>query len=66
MSTTFEDLKVYQKAHQVTLSVYKLTNSKLLNQDFALRDQMRPLPFQLFLILRKAKTAEATKNFFTS
>ena len=37
----FEDLKVWQKARQVNLEIYKLSNKESFSKDFGLRDQIR-------------------------
>jgi four helix bundle protein len=39
--TSFKDIKAWQKAHWVSVEIYKLTNSTELAKDFGLRDQMR-------------------------
>ena len=43
MSTarTFEDLKVWQEARQLTRMIYTLTNKSVFNQDYGLKDQIR-------------------------
>ena len=37
----FEDLKVWQKAREVNLHLYNLSNKGTFSKDFALRDQIR-------------------------
>ncbi|MDP1746152.1 MAG: four helix bundle protein [Bacteroidota bacterium] len=37
----FEDLKVWQKAREVNLGIYKLSNKGSFSKDFGLRDQIR-------------------------
>jgi four helix bundle protein len=37
----FEDLKVWQKALDLTVKVYEITKKNPFNKDFGLRDQMR-------------------------
>ncbi|MES2139119.1 MAG: four helix bundle protein [Bacteroidota bacterium] len=37
----FEDLKVWQKAREVNLEIYKLSNKGSFSKDFGLRDQVR-------------------------
>ena len=37
----FEDLKVWQKAREVNLEIYKLSNKGSFSKDFGLRDQIR-------------------------
>ncbi len=37
----FEDLKVWQKAREVNLKIYKLSNKGTFSKDFGLRDQIR-------------------------
>lgn len=37
----FEDLKVWQKAREVNLQIYKLSNKGTFSKDFGLRDQVR-------------------------
>src|ERR1035437_933234 len=37
----FEDLKVWQKAREVNLEIYKLSNNGSFSKDFGLRDQIR-------------------------
>ncbi|MCW3085738.1 MAG: ribosomal protein [Bacteroidetes bacterium] len=37
----FEDLKVWQKAREVNLHIYKLSNKGTFSKDFGLRDQIR-------------------------
>lgn len=37
----FEDLKVWQKAREVNLEIYKLSNKGTFSKDFGLRDQIR-------------------------
>lgn len=39
--TRFEDLKVWQRARQLTKLVYKLTSSACFNNDFRPKNQMR-------------------------
>ena len=43
MSTVqqFEDLKVWQKAREVNLQIYKLSNVNSFSKDFGLRDQIQ-------------------------
>lgn len=38
---TYEDLLVWQKAHELVLDIYRFTNETALKTDFALRDQIR-------------------------
>ena len=37
----FEEIKAWQKAHNTTLEIYRLTNETNLKSDFGLKDQMR-------------------------
>lgn len=39
--TSFKEIKVWQKAHLISLEIYKLTNTTELTKDFGLKDQMR-------------------------
>jgi len=38
---TFQDIKVWQKAHELTLKIYKLTKSFPVDEKFGLVNQMR-------------------------
>jgi len=38
---SFKEIKVWQKAHLISLEIYKLTNTTELAKDFGLKDQMR-------------------------
>jgi four helix bundle protein len=38
---SFEDIKAWQKAYQVTLEVYRLTGNEKFAKDFGLKDQIR-------------------------
>ncbi len=37
----FEEIKAWQKAHEVTLIIYKITNNSTFSKDFGLKDQIR-------------------------
>lgn len=37
----FEDLKVWQKAREINLQIYKLSNNSSFSKDFGFKDQMR-------------------------
>ena len=39
--TGFKDLEVWEKSKNLTIEVYKITNSKEFNKDFGLRDHIR-------------------------
>lgn len=39
--TSFKEIKVWQKAHLISLEIYKLSNTTELAKDFGLKDQMR-------------------------
>lgn len=41
MGASFRKLKVWQKAKDLTVNIYKLTESGKLARDYSLRDQMR-------------------------
>ncbi|MCK4225357.1 four helix bundle protein, partial [candidate division WOR-3 bacterium] len=37
----FEDIQSWEKARELTNSIYKITSNKPFNSDFGLRDQIR-------------------------
>lgn len=39
--TSFKEIKAWQKAHLISLEIYKLTNTTELAKDYGLKDQMR-------------------------
>lgn len=38
---SFTELPIWQKAHQIALKTYEISNESKLSKDFALKDQMR-------------------------
>ncbi len=38
---SFEEIKAWQKAHEVTLLIYKITNNNEFTKDYGLKDQIR-------------------------
>jgi len=39
--TRFEEIEAWQKARQLSASIYKMTNADFFSRDFGLRDQIR-------------------------
>jgi four helix bundle protein len=37
----FEEIKAWQKAHDITLQIYKITSNEAFSKDYGLKDQIR-------------------------
>jgi four helix bundle protein len=38
---SFEEIKAWQKAHDITLQIYKITSNETFSKDYGLKDQIR-------------------------
>ena len=61
--TRFEDLKVWQRARQLTKLVYRLTNGDRFNDDLRLRNQMRDSSVSTMSNIAEGFTRNSDKEF---
>lgn len=59
----FEDLKVWQKAREVNLQIYKLSNKATFSKDFGLRDQIRRASVSVISNIAEGFERNGTKEF---
>ncbi len=59
----FEDLKVWQKAREVNLQVYKLSNKGTFSKDFGLRDQIRRASISVLSNIAEGFERNGNKEF---
>lgn len=60
---TFEDLLLWQKAHQAILHLYKLTEGELFSRDFALKNQMRRAAISISSNIAEGHDRKSNKEF---
>ena len=65
MSTVqqFEDLKVWQRAREVNLQIYKLSNKGSFSKDFGLRDQIRRASVSIVSNIAEGFERNGSKEF---
>lgn len=59
----FEDLKVWQKAREVNLEIYKLSNKGSFSKDFGLRDQIRRASVSILSNIAEGFERNGNKEF---
>ena len=59
----FEDLKVWQKAREVNLHIYKLSNKGSFSKDFGLRDQIRRASVSIISNIAEGFERNGNKEF---
>ena len=59
----FEDLKVWQKAREVNLQIYKLSNKGTFSKDFGLRDQIRRASVSILSNIAEGFERNGNKEF---
>ena len=59
----FEDLKVWQKAREVNLQIYKLSNKGIFSKDFGLRDQIRRASVSILSNIAEGFERNGNKEF---
>ncbi len=59
----FEDLKVWQKAREVNLQIYKLSNKGPFAKDFGLRDQIRRASISVISNIAEGFERNGNKEF---
>jgi four helix bundle protein len=59
----FEDLKVWQKAREVNLQIYKLSNSGSFSKDFGLKDQIRRASISILSNIAEGFERDGNKEF---
>jgi len=59
----FEDLKVWQKAREVNLQIYKLSNKGTFSKDFGLRDQIRRASISIISNIAEGFERNGNKEF---
>ena len=59
----FEDLKVWQKARNVNLCIYKLSNRDTFSKDFGLRDQIRRASISVLSNIAEGFERNGNKEF---
>ena len=59
----FEDLKVWQKAREVNLQIYKLSNKGSFSKDFGLRDQIRRASVSIISNIAEGFERNGNKEF---
>jgi len=59
----FEDLKVWQKARDINLQLYKLTNNGAFAKDFALKDQVRRASISILSNIAQGFERNGRKEF---
>lgn len=59
----FEDLKVWQKAREVNLQIYKLSNKGSFSKDFGLRDQIRRASVSIMSNIAEGFERNGNKEF---
>ena len=59
----FEDIKAWQKARQLNIDVYKVTNKDLFSKDFALRDQIRRSSISVLSNIAEGFERESKQEF---
>lgn len=60
---TFEDLLLWQKAHQAILHLYKLTEGEVFSRDFALKNQMRRAAISISSNIAEGHDRKSNKEF---
>lgn len=60
---TFEDLLIWQKAHQAILQIYKITNGEQFSRDFALKNQMRRAAISISSNIAEGHDRKSDKEF---
>ena len=65
MSTVnkFEDLKVWQKAREINLIIYAVTNKGSFSKDFGMRDQIRRASISILSNIAEGFERNGTKEF---
>jgi len=66
MPSRFEDLRVWQKARELTQKVYEITNRRGFSRDFGLRDQIRRAAVSVMSNIAEASNAAATLSLAAS
>lgn len=59
----FEDLKIWQKAREVNLQIYKLSNKGSFSKDFGLRDQIRRASISVLSNIAEGFERNGSKEF---
>lgn len=59
----FEDLKIWQKAREVNLQIYKLSNKGTFSKDFGLRDQIRKASVSILSNIAEGFERNGNKEF---
>lgn len=59
----FEDLKAWQKAREVNLQIYKLSNKGSFSKDFGLRDQIRRASVSILSNIAEGFERNGNKEF---
>lgn len=59
----FEDLKVWQKAREVNLQIYNLSNNGAFSKDFGLRDQIRRASVSILSNIAEGYERNGNKEF---
>ena len=60
---SFEEIKVWQKSHEVSLEIYRLSNDSKLKNDFGLKDQMRRSSVSISSNIAEGHDRGSTKQF---
>jgi four helix bundle protein len=61
--TTFEDIEVWKKGHQVALEIYRVTDLPGLKKDFSMKDQMRRSAVSITSNIAEGFDREGNKEF---
>ncbi|HQK76616.1 MAG TPA: four helix bundle protein [Candidatus Hydrogenedentes bacterium] len=59
----FEDIKAWQEAKELTVEVYRITNSGEFARDFGLRDQIRRAAVSIMANIAEGFGRDGTKEF---
>ncbi len=59
----FEDLRVWQKAREVNLQIYKLSNNRTFSKDFGLKDQIRRASVSILSNIAEGYERNGNKEF---
>ena len=59
----FEDLKVWQKARELNLHIYKILNNPIFSKDFGLKDQIRRASISIISNIAEGFERNGNKEF---
>ena len=59
----FEDLKVWQKARELNLHIYKISNNPIFSKDFGLKDQIRRASISIISNIAEGFERNGNKEF---